>query len=100
MTNTAQHTPGPWHWKIARSLRHLHDSRNNCFAQVSMPAPIKNVHDYNFHQYEFYEAIAALIAAAPEVLEALKSARKYLNDAGFARPVLECDAAIAKAEGK
>ena len=34
-----------------------------------------------------------------ELLEALIKARRHLNDAGFARPVLECEAAIAKAKG-
>jgi hypothetical protein len=45
------------------------------------------------------EMVFALQEENAELLEALGKARQHLNDAGFARPVLECEAAIAKAKG-
>lgn len=57
---STKHTPGPWHWYGARSQRHLHDSNSNSFAQVSMPNSAA------------YHADAKLIAAAPEMAEALR----------------------------
>lgn len=95
-------TPGPWHWNIARSLRHLQDSTGNCFAQVSMPAPLKKVHNDNFRQYEVYEANAKLIAAAPDLLEALKAAEAAFGndcpDGGFCDVTVKMRKAIFKAE--
>lgn len=61
---STKHTPGPWHWYGARSQRHLHDSNSNSFAQVSMPNSAA------------YHADAKLIAAAPEMAEAL---RKFID---------------------
>lgn len=58
---STKHTPGPWHWYGARSQRHLHDSNSNSFAQVSMPNSAA------------YHADAKLIAAAPEMAEALRA---------------------------
>jgi hypothetical protein len=51
-------------------MQHLHDAKGNCFAQVSMPSP----HNKAQHDARLYEANAKLIAAAPDLLQALQYA--------------------------
>jgi hypothetical protein len=70
-SSQSKSTPGPWHWKKARTVQHLHNEAGNCFAQVSMPAyPPGEAEDQ-------YKADAALIAAAPEMIAALREIARY-----------------------
>jgi hypothetical protein len=102
----AQHTPGPWRVcsPSAENGRHEIYAGNQLVAQSFNWMLDATGADYAI-------ADAALIAAAPELLEALKCALRQLETLGGARrrhaegadaihaEVLEyCDAAIAKAE--
>lgn len=93
----SKHTPGPWRLSKAGSFKILHDDVGLEIGQLSCT-----------------EDQARLIAAAPDMLEALKSAERVLQaqvrcefNAG-APPtgtyhhtkLLEIQAAVAKAEGK
>ncbi len=96
-----KHTPGPWHWEKRRTLQHLR-STENTIAQISAPLPATAECGAN----------ATLIAAAPELLAALKLATGYVERthgviaaaAGHNNLILPdlsiCHAAIAKAEGQ
>jgi hypothetical protein len=91
------HTPGPWladeddrpdmEWNIHVVRADEPDCRI-CFMAIGSET----------------QANAQLIAAAPELLAALKIARKYVNeiinnqDKGYAPHLVGIDAAIAKAE--
>jgi hypothetical protein len=100
------HTPGPWN--IGRDI---HDNRIGIGSESgvvvyapmgkdAMKAGVQSIED------------ARLIAAAPEMLEALKAHDKYMFDAGYDGPQSKVlhpnaaknwrrvQAAIAKAEGK
>ena len=82
------HTPGPWHRNIKPASRYntVFAGRNTHVARLvvdSLPA-------------EEIEANCNLIAAAPELLEALKDIVEHSHDLG----AVECaQAAIAKATG-
>lgn len=90
---SAKHTPGPWVVFEDDYERHVLGPMtgrawmDNCVATVRDGANI----DANAH----------LIAAAPELLEALKSFPGFTDDATVGDPWIEkIRAAIAKAEGK
>lgn len=77
----AQHTPGPWRWSKCRTLQHLHDDKGSCFAGVSMPQPNNRRGIWAEKKYsEQLEANACLIAAAPELLEALEKVMLRWSD--------------------
>lgn len=82
-----KHTPGPWN-----AYKYPDTKTWTVAAKASVASKIKD------------EADAKLIAAAPEMLEALETARKYvLGDIGPGREdeVLEYfDAVLAKARGE
>jgi hypothetical protein len=90
------HTPGPWH---AREW--------NCHAPTSVGAVVNGEFQLvaecsgtgaRDRQTEIESANAHLIAAAPDMLEALKGALDVIN-ALIPGPHLTIRAAIAKAEG-
>lgn len=89
---TEAHTPGPW------TL--FYDSRySSCIAEVGsfvVSAP-HEIHDWQNDAVE--EANARLIAAAPDLLEALKRARRYVADLPIVgdADLAVIDAAILKA---
>ena len=99
----AKHTPGPWSWSdkflTSDSAQHTWSLLGaNGYGILSCDG------DSNSPQYlgESGKADALLIAAAPELLEALKLVRDYIvtmkgNGHEYQAAV---DAAIAKAEGK
>lgn len=78
-----QHTQGPW--ELSSQYVKCKDGYN--------------VASVNSHKTTEGEANARLIAAAPELLAELVRIRQFLNDEGYARPVLEIEAVIAKATG-
>jgi hypothetical protein len=90
----AGHTPGPW------SFGHMGDGERYWIGPDHMHQPVATA------DRDMPEANARLIAAAPDLLEALKLARSICHDA-FKDTAMEwdeesmgvIDAAIAKAEG-
>jgi hypothetical protein len=109
MSTAQKHTPGPWHWRLSANAT-VHIEHGDCLPDeigmlknrvCVMPAEI--MHDYNSL------ANARLIAAAPEMLEALKGATYALetlqaSESGMLytfmdETIRDALAAIAKAEG-
>jgi len=99
------HTPGPWH-SFRQGTKHFISQA--CDEQFRFATAI--VYEQTYHPYGIAatrakaEANARLIAAAPDLLEAL---REIANDWPYETPALPADhvrkiarAAIAKAEGK
>lgn len=76
-----RHTPGPWHWQAARTMRHL-TANGSAFAQCSMPTD------------PCFDADARLIAAAPNMAEAL-STLIYTDD--LQKAIDQARAALASA---
>lgn len=81
------HTPGPWGW----------DSRNSNYYLLTFArdAPHQIVAELKTPRDAMGDADANLIAAAPELLEALKLIVSHFGD-----PLKVAEAAIAKAEDK
>jgi hypothetical protein len=101
MSEARKHTPGPWHWRLSDNAT-PHIEHGDCLPdEIGMlknrvcVMPSEIMHDYNSL------ANARLIAAAPEMLEALKM---VLDDPdaldGRPRTAKIVYAAIAKAEGR
>lgn len=96
---TARHTPGPWSigdennaccdvlLGTEHNLTCSMDRRDNntCAEVISRAEMLANAH---------------LIAAAPDMLEALKDSREALRRAGTAGELMVVNAAIAKATGE
>lgn len=95
-----KHTPGPWHIDLMDSA--VTDSwytinGGNFGGIATLDIPDKT--DYP-EAWAFNEANARLIAAAPEMLEALKNLVDVYGDC-FGKPDIErAEDAINKAEGK
>lgn len=98
--NTARYTPGPWHW-------HDDTLTTSDGTPVLMGGTYLRDHRVVAVSIDVRDADASLIAAAPDLLEALKEARHWLTEAAdwngtdyvhypFSKTI---DAAIAKAEG-
>jgi hypothetical protein len=91
-----KHTPGPWHYRRGDEWSHsvvthhgtLPDGSQNCWT----------VADINKMREPEHEANARLIAAAPELLEALKELLPGADAMGWNTE--KARAAIAKAEGQ
>ena len=105
MSEQPKHTPGPWYWDDEDALPWTdYDGvehapflvdRNGRYVMAGSDIRIPK------------EANARLIAAAPDLLEALKTLADYPSAGGYALGpcISECDmreirAAIAKAEGR
>lgn len=95
----SKHTPGPWYLEDAGE-----SDRGKLVSIDSSPLRIIARPDWHGN-HEEYMANARLIAAAPELLEALKlcdqrmKELQELTDYPFAWPRLAAREAIAKAEG-
>ena len=91
---SGKHTPGPW-----RAVSMWADDADSVVAETSwfcvMVEP--SLHDYENKEVD--EANARLIAAAPEMLEALKACAQFADGKGMVNGV-NILAAIAKAEGE
>ena len=116
MTTTA-HTPGPW--TTQQGIQHRsHDSAKELKEPLRQLVPHFRIYSDSIlitelfppqieEEREMVDANASLIAAAPELLEHLKQARKYVEYVAkdaivpvFAYRLLQdMELAIAKAEG-
>lgn len=93
---STQHTPGPW-WETESGIR----DRGGLICHTISPQRYPGQEDRFERETIERAANKNLIAAAPELLEALKIARDYAAYAQ-AEPndLALIDAALAKAEGK
>ncbi len=86
-----KHTKGPWR---------VHTTDSTAIIDRTGADIAATTGDYE-NEYEAMEANARLIAAAPDLLEMLKEARKCLRRCHYAGPEREAiDAAILKATGE
>lgn len=104
------HTPGPWETQyrgngeseVLANGADRDDVACICYVAGGLGMSIEDGRDYES------EANAKLIAAAPELLDALKQAVRALNEmarftVGYSDSytiAMQCDHAIAKAEGR
>lgn len=90
-----KHTLGPWHWHwryedgVANGSVYAMPREGHAYAVAMCP---------RYQTREQWEADAALIAAAPEMLAALKAVVEFYSYAEFG-PIAQARAVIAKAEG-
>lgn len=88
------HTPGPWETKWPKFNCSI-ESRGGVVATVYIGHTLGDSES---------QANASLIAAAPDLLEALKALRDHAvddtDDRRLSEAVANADAAIAKAEGR
>lgn len=96
----SKHTPGPWalrkEWSDSEAALEVWPSGEVCKAPYK-PSAICLVDECR----DAAEANAQLIAAAPEMLAALKWAARFINTEAHDPQLMETvDAAIAKAEGR
>jgi len=92
--SAAKHTPGPWRLD---EIGNVESEAVHNIAVVFSAAGQVNWSGSDFDTLAHCEANARLIAAAPELLEALKYARRFLKPSDHDTAFV--DAAIAKAEG-
>ena len=88
----AEYTPGPW--RVRENARHSQE-----YCDLTICGDIWRLADINGPQYDHQEANARLIAAAPELLEALQFLADVARSTrGFSPMALkQADRAIAKA---
>ncbi len=90
---TAAHTPGPWVVSPYGDGFEVESAAGICIAQTQQLRPIKKKEDHDERKSN-----ACLIAAAPDLLEALKELRGwYQEHSGL--PACAANAAISKATG-
>jgi hypothetical protein len=94
MSTSPKHTPGPWHWRLSDNAT-PHIEHGDCLPdEIGMlknrvcVMPSEIMHDYNSL------ANARLIAAAPEMLEALEYVAMIAHEGGLIG-LSEADAIIA-----
>ena len=93
-----KHTPGPWHVNDGKGCRWIETSKDDVIARIYKDACSR----------ETFDANASLIAAAPELLEALilleaemvASGNANATDFGWPLAIQKTRAAIAKATGE
>ncbi len=97
MSGTVKHEPGPWSVDLSDDRFLVRDSNDDVVADCWNGT----IGDNGETALDTCGPNARLIAAAPELLEALRSARTWLAPVGVPAKVAEqIDAAIAKAEGR
>lgn len=91
---SVQHTPGPW------KAYPIEMNHGLPYTPVAANTLLAKVYSEAFGDYEQSEANARLVAAAPDLLEALKLADAMLSGANMNANVVEqkVRAAIAKAK--
>lgn len=85
----SKHTPGPW--EVSEDDPCEIESADGRFVAMVLPAP-----ELNWDMNAEREANARLIAAAPDLLAALRAARGYVSQPKVLAAILS---AIAKATG-
>jgi hypothetical protein len=75
MSERARHTAGPWEWWTSNSWLRLRHSDHGVSTNVLMPVVLKD----GQATIDVSQADMALIAAAPEMLAALKATRLYVE---------------------
>ncbi len=100
-----KHTRGPWIKALARSTNDAHDLKGRKYFTGFIYGNERD--DFNNYSPvvcgDITEEDANLIAAAPELLEAARSAAAILRGSGFTentKALIELQAAIDKAEGQ
>ena len=99
-SSTVKHTPGPWSLETVRtSVGVCHQiGPLGCSTKLKSACLYDDCYSDRARDLQLL-ADARLIAAAPELLEALKEAAKYVVFAGNDHPVMhQIVAAISKAE--
>jgi hypothetical protein len=94
MSEELKHTPGPWHV----DEQNVH-SGQVCTCHGDTPGTWYEVWSPNWGEGINQKANAQLIAAAPDLLEALKELRDWYRE-NVGLPACKANAAIAKAEGR
>jgi hypothetical protein len=90
-----KHTPGPWHRvKHGDNESEVYDINGK--SKDGVMTMLAEVH-HDWQEWEEFEANARLIAAAPDMLEALKKARTCMSIPDCVMELIV--AAIRKAEG-
>lgn len=97
-----KHTPGPWTWDGQRGV-----PRHCCVAQVWRPDGMSLAMIEPTDDASEADANACLIAAAPEMLDALRMAERFMSgfegddlQDGIDEKIAATRAVIAKAEGR
>jgi len=103
MSNTTKHTPGPWKFCIAFEPERGEvppDYSGHGFCDNPAIYGAEDTFIVGCDEYDVFDNPddTRLILAAPELLEALKYARRFLNQNDH--DVAYVDAAIAKATGE
>ena len=80
-----QYTPGPWQFMLDGF--YINNSTGECIAEI-------------YGWGDLRDANANLIAAAPDLLEALKKVADHFRESGFEKTLNLIDPIIAKAEGR
>jgi hypothetical protein len=96
----ASHTPGEWTTYVEASGKRWIRSPRFFICELGSAPELEPIETYDAHS-ERLDADARLIAAAPEMLEALKAVHKcYFLHSEYPKICEQVDAAIAKAEGR
>ena len=104
-----KHTPGPW--EVYHTKKYQDDGTEVLYYEVGQTLDVKNSTSVAYHFWPYskkneieFRANAHLIAAAPDLLEALELAKRTIEAAhhGFsiAAQMVTIRAALAKARGE
>lgn len=95
----SRHTPGPWKWRTSNSWRRLSSEHRDHPREGAVLCPV--VARDGHPDLSVSESDMALIAAAPDLLEALKA---MVEQEVGTEPITDAEkkavSAIAKAEGR
>ena len=93
-----EHTPGPWKWdwRAENGIAHC-----GVFSEPNVGQAYAIARCPRYEARIQWEANARLIAAAPELLDALRGMRDLVKDSsGYSVIVKDLDKIIARAEGR
>lgn len=91
-----KYTPGPWQWWTSNSFLRLSSQATGKDGGVIDSYVMRDGHQ----SLRVSKEDMALIAAAPDLLEALQNIVKTLDEAGCEAATVEAKAAISKALGE
>lgn len=69
-------TPGPWHWRMAYTMRHLWCSSR----PLGVSMPLSGNANYSTSSTHQLESDARLIAAAPDLYAELAAVKEWMED--------------------